>query len=316
MIKRFYLSVLLIICLFSCNNSKPINAINNWMNSNSEIKIIVTTSMLYDLVSMIGKEKVSCLTLMPKNVSPHSYELVKGDMDKFFNADLIFCNGLNLEFGAGISYYLSNSDKVVKVGEYIIKNFPDRLIYLDEQIDPHIWMDISLWENAIDPILEKLVGLLPEDKMYLENNAEELRNVLRNVHLEIKNRFKNIQKDKKYLVTSHDSFQYFVKAYMSEDDSWKDHIISSEGFNHESHVNSADIKKIIDFLMDHDVKTMFLEKSSNRDIVEKIKKIMKEKNKNINFTNNVLYGDMLDENMDTYVDMMMHNANVIISGIK
>ena len=105
--------------------------------------------------------------LIQGDLDPHSYEMVKGDGEKLSGADLIFYNGLGLEHGASLSAILQGSPNAMAIGEKIKSICPERILMRGGAIDPHIWMDISLWQKGIDPIVEALSGADPEGALFL-----------------------------------------------------------------------------------------------------------------------------------------------------
>ena len=98
-----------------------------WASDDGKIKILTTTGMIGNLVQEIGKEKVDCLVLIHGQIDPHSYELVKGDDEKLERADLIFYNGLGLEHGASLSYFLSQAPHACSIGDIIKEDHPEKI---------------------------------------------------------------------------------------------------------------------------------------------------------------------------------------------
>ena len=114
--------LLLVVCLFltSCNSPQ---------NSSAKKKsILCTVYVIKDLLVDMAGDQFSIEVLMPKNIDPHSYELVKGDRDKIFNSELVFSVGLNLEAGASLFSALENSRNVVKLGDRVNDEHKDKII--------------------------------------------------------------------------------------------------------------------------------------------------------------------------------------------
>ena len=91
---RYFLSLIIAIGFVSCKRN---SFTNDWMSKeNGKIKVLATTAMIADLVKQVGGDEVDVIILIQGDVDPHSYEMRKGDAEKFDHADLIFYNGLGL----------------------------------------------------------------------------------------------------------------------------------------------------------------------------------------------------------------------------
>src|SRR6185503_10660848 len=94
---RFFL---LCACLCGCGSAP--SSLAQWKEPNGRVKVLSTTPIIDDLVSRIGGDRIDHLSLMGPFIDPHSYELVKGDDEKFSTAQVVFCNGLGLEHSGSL----------------------------------------------------------------------------------------------------------------------------------------------------------------------------------------------------------------------
>ena len=310
--KNFFV---VIVILFFCSCNKD-TSMKNWMQNNGKIKVLSTTSIVGDLVHSIGMEKIDHITLIKGDLDPHSYELVKGDSEKLQFADCIFYNGLGLEQRANLVSYLKKASKAMALGDWIKENHPEKIIWLERQLDPHVWMDVSLWVEVIDPICLSLCEKDPENASFFKNNAELLKSTLVKTHTDIENLLTLIESERKYLVTSHDSFSYFVRAYLSdqqekEDQSWRKRIAAPEGIVPEGQISCSDIYQILHHIKRFGIKVIFPEYNVNQDAIKKIASAGNEKKMGISIVSDVLYSDSMDYSHDSYEAMMRHNANAI-----
>ncbi len=156
MIKKLLSFLAISLLCFSCAKRNTLSPFREWMKDNGKIKVLSTIAQIGDLAAAVGGDQVDCLVLIPKELDPHSYELVKGDGEKLQRADLILYNGLGLEHGAGLSALLKQSPKAVALGFEIQKLAPNKILEKDGVIDPHIWMDVSLWKLSLQSIVEKI----------------------------------------------------------------------------------------------------------------------------------------------------------------
>lgn len=292
------------------------------MKQDQAIKVLSTTEMINDLVISIGKDKVSALSLIVGDLDPHSYELVKGDDEKIKRADLVVYNGLGLEHGASLLQSIQSHKNALAVGDQIVLNRPDLILYVDQTLDPHIWMDVSLWAQAVDPIVEQLSTLAPEYAAEFRKNAQQLKQELLCTHEEIYRKMQSIPSHKRYLITSHDAFQYFARAYLKEPHEAKfNHRFSApEGLAPDGQLNSSNIKLIIDHLQKYGISVLFPESNVSQDSIQKIVHAGKSLGMHLRISQDPLYGDAMqvveERRGKNYIHMMKHNASVLEEHLK
>ena len=308
---KFFFLLLLALFSFGCSKGKRTSHLNNWMEDSKELRVLCTTAQIGDLVTAIGGERVKTWILIQGDLDPHSYELVKGDGEKIENADLIFYNGLNLEHGVSLSELLRLSPKAVAVGDAIASSHPEKIMEKDAIVDPHLWMDVSLWSLGVNPILEQLVSSDPEGASYYEKKANELSKEMEKAHLEIRERLSQIPEKKRYLLTSHDAFRYFTKAYFSTDESesWHLRFAAPEGLAPDGQLSPVDIQRMIVFVKECRTEVLFPESNVSRDSIKKIALAGKELGLNVRVCSETLYGDSMSGL--TYFEMMKKNADVL-----
>lgn len=313
--RYFFLVLVHFLCLFALScQKKTSNTHAQWSQKIPQIKVLSTTPMIDDLVGAIGKHHVMHRSLISGDLDPHSYELVKGDNDKIHFADIIFYNGLDLEHGASLKTCLKKHKKAISIAREISKNSKEEFIIINGQADPHIWMDVKLFSLAIDPIVKQLSLLDPEHQEEFEKNGQELLAKMLATDYCIKKLMKNIPEEKKYLITTHDAFYYFSRAYLTEDHDFLDRVAAPEGLAPDGQMSLSDIKKIIHFSLEKNIDTLFSESNLSQDALKKVVKSLKRKHKNAKIAQDYLYGDSLGEKgseADDYLKMMLYNAKVI-----
>jgi manganese/zinc/iron transport system substrate-binding protein len=321
--KKLIMIFLLCLLAFGCAKSNHKNkgqALCEWMEPNQKIKVLSTTAVIDDLVSRIGKEHITHRALIEGQLDPHSYELVKGDNEIISSADIIFYNGLELEHGASLKYQLAKHSGAYSLGDILAEKSPESLIFFEGQVDPHIWMDIRLFSKLIDPIIEVLSKEDPEHAEEFKNNGELLRVEMISLDKDIDDKIKNIPKEERYLITSHDAFFYFARRYLAETSEienahWKTRFAAPEGLAPDGQISPKDIQFIIEYAMAHGVKVIFPESNLNQDALKKIVSVLNQKGEKTLLAKEILYGDAMGDkgsNADTYLKMMEHNANVIV----
>ena len=314
-LRRIFGASLLILFLMSawgCQNQNR-QSLHSWMADTGRIKALSTIAQIGDLAAEIGGERVDSWTLIQGALDPHSYELVKGDGEKLERADVIFFNGLGLEHGASLSTWLHSSEKAAAVGDRILRQHPELIIYKGRSIDPHIWMDISLWMLSVDLIVERFAALDPEGASYYQERGRLMQERMEKAHREILDLLHKIPLEKRYLVTSHDAFHYFTRRYLAEDKEreWADRFAAPEGLAPDGQLSPIDIQRIIDYVRLHRVSVLFPESNVSRDSIRKIVNAGEELGLHMTICSEKLYGDAMDGENIRYLDMIRHNAETI-----
>src|SRR3989344_4881931 len=181
LLKKVCLTLLLLLGIMGCSCK---NRAAGWMQDSEKLKVLSTTAQIGGLVDAIGGDRVEGLVLIQGDLDPHSYEMVKGDGEKVAHADLIFYNGLGLEHGASLSAILRDSPKAMAVGEKIGAAYPERILRKGKVVDPHIWMDISLWKKGIGPIVEALSQADPEGAPFYRDQGVLVARQMEEAHRE------------------------------------------------------------------------------------------------------------------------------------
>lgn len=322
-LKIFCLGILAFLGSAGCSSEEKGHELKSWMAPNHKLKILSTTAMINDVVKRIVGEEGDTLTLIQGNLDPHSYQLVKGDDEKVAFADLIFYNGLGLEHGASLQNLLATSPKAIPLGNRLQMKFPEKILYVNGQVDPHIWMDMSLFSEIIPFIIEILIQKDPFHKGDYEKRGALLKESLLGTHEKVKELLQSIPPERRYLVTSHDAFNYFARVYLAEEGErsdqslWQDRFQAPEGLAPDSQLSSANIQMIINHLLKYKIEVIFPESNVSQDSIRKIVEAGKSKGHNVMIAKDPLYGDAMGVKMgDTYPDMILHNAEIIKKYLK
>jgi manganese/zinc/iron transport system substrate-binding protein len=315
-----FLCVLLCLCLGFTGCSAPSSDLEEWERPNGKVKVLSTTAMIDDVVGLIGAERIDHIPLIVGEIDPHGYELVKGDDEKLSYAQIIFYNGLGLEHGASLRYALAHHPSSIALGNIVQRNVPGSILYAQETIAPHIWMDISLWSYIVDPIADELSRIDPDGATIYHANATVLKQQMLQEHTAIQMAFVEIPENKRYLVTSHDAFNYFTRAYLalpeeSDPTQWSKRFDAPEGLAPEGQLSTADIQAIVDHLVRYQIQVVFPESNISLDSLKKISHACRQKGLEVAISSEVLYGDAMGSEKSgahRYLDMIRHNADVLL----
>lgn len=313
--KKYVLTLCALLSLVSCSDPHH-ESFQQWTQQNGKVKVLSTIAMIDDLVTRIGGEQIDTLVLIRGELDPHSYQLVKGDDEKFARADIIFYNGLGLEHGPSLRRHLEGEEKAIAVGNKITAADPSLLIYEEGQLDPHIWMDISLWAKTVPHIVTALSEADPENRNLFEERGQELQEEMMQAHKTAKERLQAIPAKKRFLVTSHDAFNYFTRAYLATNDEttkeqWGKRFAAPEGLAPDSQLSTADIQEVIDHLKTYHIKILFPECNVSKDSIKKIVTAGQELGLQVRAAEECLYADSMGEG-NTYLDMVGTNIDIII----
>ncbi|MDN3506832.1 MAG: zinc ABC transporter substrate-binding protein [Simkaniaceae bacterium] len=295
----------LFLCLLGCGPKKDTAS---WFADTGKTKVLCTTGMIQDLVERIGQDKVDAHALIVGEIDPHSYELVKGDDEKMAFAQLIIGNGLNLEHGASVRNHLAKHSHVVYIGDEIQKKVPEKILRVSREIDPHVWMDISLWAEGVDAIVQALSKEDPGSATFYKNNGALLYAQMLSEHLRLQEVMREVPDSKRFLVTSHDAFHYFARAYLSQGEGWEARCVAPEGLAPEGQLSTQDIKRVAKHLCENEIGVVFPESNMNQDALKKVISCCSHK---VRFSDKPLYGDAMGTG--NYLDMIRHNVETLKS---
>lgn len=313
---RFFLTMLL---FTSCALGETKREHKEGVKEDTRKKVLCTTALIGNIVEAVGKDVVQVTSLITGEHDPHSYRLVKGDDEKFAEADLIFYNGLGLEHGPSLKAILEKSPKAHSLGSFLEKTTPSKLLRVDQVYDPHVWMDIKLWAECVPFIEEKLIELVPDAKEAIIQNARALSQKMHLAHEQIVAGFQAIPDTRRYLVTTHDAFQYFARAYLAneqerENGSWTERVAAPEGLAPESQLSTVDIVHVVNYMIRHDVHVLFAESNVSRDSIRKIMDAARKQGFQVSIAEAPLFADSMGKagsQASDYLGMMLYDAEAI-----
>ncbi len=302
-----------VLLLFGCSRESAVST----EQVKGKIFILSTTGVIDDLIQMIVEDKIAHAALIQGEIDPHSYELVKGDDEKIGQAHLFVYNGLGLEHGLSIQAAIKRHNRTLGIGEEIVQQAAGKILQTGGQIDPHIWMDASLWVLSVKPLVEAICSLDPENSDFYIAQGKEAEKKLLSLHQYIQKKMEAVPEARRYLVTTHDAFSYFAKAYLTKAEDWKERAQAPEGLAPEGQLSFFDIQRLVNHILDHKISVIFAESNLNQDSLDKIVDICRNKGVKVEVSSSKLYGDTLfpkkeaDEEKSLYIKTMKHNVDMI-----
>ena len=221
--------------------------------------MLATTTIVADLVRQLAGDRVRVESLMAAGVDPHSYKATPRDADRLAAADLVVASGLGLEGKlAELLTRLGRRGHVMTVTEQLPEE--DLLSVGGGRFDPHVWFDCGLWKRCVPTVAEALVNLDPAGAEEIRARAAAFVATLDEVDAQVRGRLAAIPDGRRVLVTAHDAFQYFGRAYGIE-------VVGVQGTNTESEAGLGDINRLVDLLVEREIPVVFLETSvSDRNV--------------------------------------------------
>lgn len=279
------------------------------------VKVVCTTTIVADLVKRVGGDRVNVEVLMGPGVDPHRYIPTAGDRAKLEGAHLVFFNGLHLE--GKMTDTFEKSRRRFRAFA-VTRDLPaDQLRAADTdggEHDPHVWFDVKLWAGTIGPVQAELSKLDPDGSASYAANADAYRKELLALDAEVRSAVGRLPEKRRILVTGHDAFGYFGRAYGIE-------VRGLQGVSTASDVGTADLDKLADFLGSKQIPAVFTETS----IEDKgLRAVLDATRTKYGHTvrliggDDALYSDALGAPGSpggTYVGMVRHNVTVIVDAL-
>lgn len=274
--------------------------------------VTVTTSFLQDMTKQLAGDYVNIELIIPAGEDPHLYVAQPADLEKIKKADLLLYHGLHFEG--------KMAEVLEKKGVAVTKNFADANInYMEEDgkkiVDPHFWFDVALYKQATETAAAELIKLVPEHEKEIQENLKKYLAELDALDKEITEKIAQIPADQRNLVTPHDAFNYFSRRYHVN-------VIAPQGVSTDSEVANADIEKTANYIVDHKVKAVFAESTTNPERMKKLQEVCRTKGFDVEIVGgegNELFSDSLapaGQKGDTYITMYRSNVDLIVSHLK
>jgi manganese/zinc/iron transport system substrate-binding protein len=275
-----------------------------------KLKVTVTTGMIADIVKNIGKEHVEVTALMGPGVDPHLYKASEGDIAKLSGAQIIFYSGLHLEGRmTDIFANMAKSRTTVAVAEGIPE---ERLLKTAQGAeDPHVWFDVSLWMKAAEVVQAELGKIDPAHKADYAANGAAYQKALADLHAYAQAQLATVPKAQRVLVTAHDAFSYFGRAYDVE-------VLGLQGISTAAEYGLADVQRLVDLLVSRKIKAVFVESSVPKRSIEALVQGAQAQGQTVSIGGELFSDAMGAEGTPegTYIGMVRHNVDTIVNALK
>jgi manganese/zinc/iron transport system substrate-binding protein len=274
---------------------------------NQEKIIVCTTSIIADVVHSIVGDHIRVKTLMGCGVDPHIYRPRESDVQALSDADLIIYNGLHLE-GKMADMFAHMRERVPTIAasdalekkQFISSEF-------EGLYDPHIWHDVGLWAQTIPSITQAICKLDPDNCQVYQTNAHSYMKDLKALEQYVHDSIARIPSKKRELLTAHDAFNYFGRAYGFQ-------VVGLQGISTDAVVSTHDIQQMADRIAAKKIPAIFLESSIPSKSIEAVQRAVASRGWQVSIAPE-LFSDSLGDKTttaDTYCGMIKHNVDVIV----
>ncbi|NJP10681.1 MAG: metal ABC transporter substrate-binding protein [Leptolyngbyaceae cyanobacterium RU_5_1] len=291
------------LCLSACNPLTPPET----STDAAQPRVVSTSTILADWTQNIGGDEIQHTSILKPGADPHVYEPVPTDNKAFEAANLILYNGYNLEPGL-IRLMESAGSKARKaaVGE-VVKPLQLTMQGKGTVPDPHVWGDPKNAVVMVDRIRDELIQLSPEDKAEFTQNAANLTNELKQLDQWIARQIQTIPANKRQLVTTHDAFQYYARAYGLN--------VAGTliGISTEEQPSAQTVRQLVEAVKTTGTPAIFAETTINPTLIQTV-----AQSAGVKLAPRQLYSDSIGapgSDGDSYMKMMVANTTAITAAL-
>jgi manganese/zinc/iron transport system substrate-binding protein len=269
---------------------------------------LATTGMVGDAVKAVVGDAGKVEVLLGSGVDPHSYKPTRADIARLSNADIVFYNGLLLEgkMTDALVRVANAGRPVVPVTEALDEKFLLEPEGFDGQYDPHVWMDVTGWKKAVEAVRDSLVKYRPALADKFRANAARYLGELDTLDKYVRGILTSVPKQSRVLITAHDAFNYFGRAYDFE-------VLGIQGISTESEAGLKRIQELVDLLVSRKIGAVFVESTVSDRNVRALIEGARAKGHTVK-VGGELFSDAMGVSgtyEGTYVGMIDHNATII-----
>ncbi len=279
------------------------------------LTVLATTQHIADVVKNVAGDKVELTMLLGPGIDPHTYVATESDIRTIENADVILYNGHHLEA------------QLERIFDQMSKNDDKTVVALAEQLeetsllswepasglptDPHVWNDVRLWKEVVAAASDTLADADPANAETYAANAQTYSAELDELHTYILDEIEKIPQEQRVLVSAHDAFGYYGRAYGLA-------VEAVQGISTETEASTADVQALADIVAERGVPAIFIETTISPRTIEAVKEAVRAETGNEIAIGGELYSDAMGTPVTeagTYIGMMRHNTDTIVAAL-
>jgi manganese/zinc/iron transport system substrate-binding protein len=276
------------------------------------LRVVATTSIVGDLARSIGGDVIELDTLMGAGVDPHLYKPSAGDVRAMASAQMIVYSGLHLE-GKMTEVLDEMGTRGVETVEVAACVPAESLLAVkgyDNLHDPHVWFDVGLWQHAAGCLRDALIRVDPDNAVGYQERGDALITEFAALDTWVRERVATLPEDRRVLVTAHDAFSYFGRAYGME-------VRGLLGVSTAAEAGTADVQALAAFIADRGLPAVFIESSVPPRYVEALTEAVNARGGDVSIGGS-LYSDALGSPggpAETYVGTVRANVDTIVAAL-
>jgi manganese/zinc/iron transport system substrate-binding protein len=251
----FVVSALLLV---GCGSESTSSDADSAKAAGESYKIVCTVGMITDIVRNVAGDYAEVQGLIGEGIDPHLYKPTRSDVVKLSGADVVFYNGLLLEGKmTDVLVRVAGSGKPVRAVTELILEDSDYLMEKDDgsaHTDPHVWMDVRGWIQAIPVVAETLSNYDPAHAEVYQSNAAAYMEQLKRLDAYARDSIASIPEEQRVLVTAHDAFNYLGRATGLT-------VRGIQGVSTESEAGVRDLEDLVNYIADQNIPAVFVETS-------------------------------------------------------
>jgi manganese/zinc/iron transport system substrate-binding protein len=275
------------------------------------VRAVATTGMIADAVKAVGGARVEVEALMGPGIDPHQYKAGERDVIKIAEADVIFYSGLHLEAKMGdVFTKIADRLRTVAGAEAVPSNELLAPPEFEGAHDPHVWFDVQLWRHVVEAVRDGLTALDPSSSEEYGANAEAHLAELDDLDDYVRRRASSVPEDKRVLITAHDAFNYFGRAYGFE-------VLALQGISTVAEAGTGDIRDLAETIAARRIPAIFVETSVSTRFVTAVQEATRARGFEV-AVGGELFSDALGDDgtpEGTYIGMIRHNIDTIVEAL-
>lgn len=274
-------------------------------------QVICTTGLIADAIKNILPKSFEVKSLMGPGVDPHTYKSKTSEMKDMMAADAIVYNGIHFE--SNLMDAISNISKssfVIGLGEIVPQKRLRKTTEFGTAHDPHFWHDVNLFATSIQLAGEKFAKQYPQAKSFIDSATATYTKELFETEEYVKSAINQIPDSSRILITAHDAFGYYGRAFGIE-------VKGVQGISTASDISIRGITELTEYIVSKNIPSIFIENSVSEKNIISIIEGCKAKGLDLK-TGGTLYSDGLGDTKsgaETYIKMIKKNTNTIVSAL-
>ncbi|HUG15935.1 MAG TPA: zinc ABC transporter substrate-binding protein [Thermomicrobiales bacterium] len=289
------------------------------------LSVVATTTHIADFARQVAGDRADVTSLLPPNADAHDFEPAPRDVETVADAGVVLRHGMDLddwatglisESGTGAAVHVVTDGIIPIAGDHDEDDEQHEEDEHDEDEDdrqhdgddPHVWFDVANAKIMVENVRDALIEADPGERGSYEANAAAYLVELDELDGWIREQIATIPEENRKLVTNHDAFGYYVRAYGLE-------FIGAviPGIDAQAQPSAQHTARLIDLIQEENVRAIFTETSINPDLSSRI-----ADEAGVTLVDD-LHGDSLgdaDSGAGTYIEMMRWNTTLIVEALR